>query len=633
MVLMANGPPDPPSPAKTSSPAWRPIAAGSAWGLSAITTAVYLFLYAPIVVLVVYSFNRSRLSAHWLGFTFDWYAVLWRDEHIFQSLQNSLLVAAGVALACVVFGTMTALIFAQPSRRAKSLLDGVVYLPLIIPEIVIAVATVIFFSLLTLKLSLWTIVISHITFCISYVIIVVGARLTGMEGSLQEAALDLGANEWTTFFRVTLPIAAPAVLSAALLVFTTSFDDYLITSFVAGVRSTTLPLEIYSRLKRGITPEINAVSTVILVTTIPLVLVAQRLERGSMKLRTALASAGAIFLMMVAPVVVRTWTAGADLPQLNIYTWSTYISPRVVHGFEREFHCRVNYDLYDSNEALLAKLQAGNVDYDIVVPSDYMVEILTRQGLLAKLDKTQIPDALANTEPRFLGLPFDPHNNYSVPYAWGTSGIAYRADLVKAKIDSWDVMFDPRFAGRILLLDDTREVFGMALKKLGYSLNSTDPVQIRQARDLLLRQKPLVKGYNSSNFELDLAAGDAWIAQAFNGNMTFVMRDEPRIRYIIPKEGCTIWVDCACIPLHAPHQRLAAAFINYFHRREVAARFVNDCGFNTPTRYPPREIDPWLLANTAVFPESSALNRCEFMRDLGPAISLYDHFWTEIKAR
>jgi spermidine/putrescine transport system permease protein len=603
------------------------------WGLSVTTTAVYLFLYAPIFVLMVYSFNRSRLSAHWMGFTGEWYAVLWRDEQIFQSLENSLIVAAGVTLACVVFGTMSALVFARPRRRAKALLDGVVYLPLVIPEIVIAVATVIFFSLLTLKLSLWTIIIAHITFCISYAIIVVGARLAGMDRSLQEAALDLGANEWTTFFRVTLPIVAPAILAAALLVFTTSFDDYLITSFVAGVRSTTLPLEIYSRLKRGITPEINAMSTIILITTIPLVLVAQRLERGSMKLRTALASAGAIFLLMVTPVVARTWQAGGQLPQLNIYTWSSYISPRVIHGFEREYHCHVNYDLYDSNEALLTKLQAGNVDYDVVVPSDYMVEILVRQGLLARLERQRLPNAWANTDPRFLGLHFDPHNEYSVPYVWGTSGLAYRADLVKENIDSWNALFDPRWAGHILLLDDMREVFGVALKKLGYSLNSTDPAQIRQARDLLLRQKPLVKGYNSSNFELDLAAGDAWIAQAYNGNMTFVMRDEPHIRYVIPKEGCTIWVDTTCIPRHAPHPQLAEDFINYSHRPEVAARFVNDCGFNTPSRYDHHEIDPWLLANPAVFPDPTSLDRCEFMRDLGPIIALYDQYWTEIKAR
>jgi spermidine/putrescine transport system permease protein len=568
-----------------------------------------------------------------MGFTGEWYVLLWRDEQIIQSLLNSLLVAAAATLTCVVFGTMAALVFPRLRRRAKTILDGIVYLPLVIPEIVMAVAIVIFLSLLRMQLSLSTVIIAHITFCISYVIIVVGARLASMDRSIEEAALDLGANEWTTFFRITLPIAAPAILSAALLVFTTSFDDYLITSFAAGVRSTTLPLEIYSRLKRGVTPEINAISTVILAATIPLVYIAQRLERGAMKVRAAVLSAAAVFLLMLAPVVARTWPSGENLPQLNIYTWSTYNSPRVVQGFEREFHCKVNYDLYDSNEALLAKLQGGNVSYDLVVPSDYMVEILIRQGLLAPLDRSKLPTAWANIDPRFLGLPFDPHNNFSVPYAWGTTGLAYRADLVKEDVESWSVLFDPRYARHILLLDDAREVFGMALKKLGYSLNSTNPDEVRQARDLLLGEKPLVKGYNSSNFQEDLAAGDAWIAQAYNGNMTFVMRDEPNIRYVIPKEGGTISVDCACIPRTAPHKELAEAFIDYCHRPHVAALFVNDSGFNTPNRYDLKDIEPWLLRNPAVFPNPASLVHCEFMRDIGPAAQLYDQYWTEIKAR
>ena len=602
-------------------------------GLAAATTLVYLFLYAPVLVLVFFSFNRSRLAARWMGFTGEWYALLWRDEQIIHSLLNSLLVAAAATLVCVVFGTMGALVFPRLRQRARTTLDGIVYLPLVIPEIVMAVAIVIFFSLLRMQLSLSTVIIAHITFCISYVIIVVGARLAGMDRSIEEAALDLGANEWTTFFRITLPIAAPAILSAALLVFTTSFDDYLITSFVAGVRSTTLPLEIYSRLKRGVTPEINAISTVILAATIPLVYIAQRLERGAMKVRAAVWSATAVFLLMLAPVVARTWPSGGDLPQLNIYIWSTYISPRLVQGFEREFRCKVNYDLYDSNEALLTKLQGGNVSYDLVVPSDYMVEVLIRQGLLAPLDKSKLPNASANIDRRFMGLPFDPHNDYSVPYAWGTTGLAYRSDLVKENVDSWRVLFDSRYTGHILLLDDTREVFGMALKKLGYSLNSTNPDEVRKARDLLLSQKPLVKGYNSSNFQEDLAADDAWIAQAYNGNMTFVMRDEPNLRYIIPKEGCTISVDSACIPRTAPHKELAEAFINYFHRPDVAALFVNDSGFNTPNRYDTNDIEPWLLRNPAVFPNAESLARCEFMRDIGPAAQLYDQYWTEIKAR
>lgn len=601
-------------------------------GLASATLMVYALLYAPIVVLVIFSFNRSRLSARWQGFTTEWYAALWRNDQLFQSLLNSLIVAGAATLVCVAVGTAAAIVAARSRGRARSLLDGLVYLPLVIPEIVIAVAMLIFFSLLSLNLSLWTIIIAHITFCVSFVIMIVGARLAGADPSLQEAALDLGANEWTAFRRVTLPLAAPGILSAGLLVFTTSFDDYLITSFVSGVGSTTLPLQIYSMLKRGITPEINAISTIILIATVPLVLIAQRLERGAIKMRAALAAVAGVFLVMTGPLLARSWPAGRGLPQLNIYTWTAYLSPRVVQGFEGEFHCKVNYDLYDSNEALLAKLQAGNVEYDLVMPTDYMVEILIRQGLLAPLDKSRLSVAWRNVDPRFLGQSCDPKNEYSVPYAWGTTGLAYRSDLVKEKITSWDALFDPRFAGHILLLDDTREVFGMALKKLGYSLNTTNPEEIRRARDLLLAEKPLVKGYNSSNFEQDLVSGDAWIAQAFNGNLTFAVRDEPRIVYVIPREGATISFDSACIPHNAPHKDLAHEFINYFHRPEVASAFINDSGFNTPNLYAAHGVEPWLLAQPAVFPEPGSLSKCEFMRDVGPAVALYDRYWTEIKS-
>ncbi len=605
----------------------------SGYGLGIATFLVYLFLYAPIAVLVVFSFNRSRLSGRWRGLTGEWYATLASNRQIFDSLLNSLLVGLVVTAVCVVLGTLAAVALARGRVRGQPGLDAIIYTPLLIPEIVMAVALVIFFSLLKMQLSLTTVIIAHTTFCISYVIIVVGARLAGMDRSVEEAAMDLGANEWRTFLRVTLPATAPGILSAALLVFTTSFDDYLITSFVAGVRSTTLPLQIYSMLKRGITPEINAVSTIILAATIPLVYIAQRLERGAMKLRTAFAGFAFVVLLMAAPIVARSWSSAANEPQLNIYCWSTYISPRIVRGFESKFHCHVNYDLYDSNEALLAKLQGGNVDYDLVIPSDYMVQILIQQHLLARLDKSRLPNVWANVNPRFLNLPFDPHNDYSVPYAWGTTGLAYRADLVHEDVTSWDALFDPRFSGHILLLDDMREVFGMALKKLGYSLNTTNPDEIRQARDLLMRQKPLVKGYNNSNFEQDLEDGDAWLAQAYNGNLTFAMRDEPNIKYVIPKEGCTISVDCACIPLQAPHKELAEEFINYFHRPEVAAEFINDCGFNTPNPAAAQFVERWIRDEPAIFPAPASLDRCEFMRDVGPIIALYDRYWTEIKAR
>ena len=282
-------------------------------GLSVATVLVYLFLYAPIAVLVIFSFNRSRLSARWLGFTTEWYGALWANDLIFQCLLNSLLIVrwrdAGVRR---VRGRRRRWSRAHAKLRGRFLLDGLVYLPLVIPEIVIAVALVIFFSLLRLDLSLWTIIIAHITFCISFVIIVVGARLAGMDRTLREAALDLGANEWTAFFRVTLPSPPleffPPPCSSSRLRLTITSSPRL---FRASARRP-CPCEIYSMLKRGITPEINAISTVILLATVPLVLISQRLESGTLKMRAALAGVGGIFLLMTVPLVARTWPSARN---------------------------------------------------------------------------------------------------------------------------------------------------------------------------------------------------------------------------------------------------------------------------------------------------------------------------------
>ena len=240
---------------------------------------VYAFLYAPIAILVLFSFNRAKQTAVWEGATLDWYRSLLHDERILASVRNSLSVGGATTLVATVIGTLAALALGRFEFRGKGFTRNLLYLPIIIPEVVVGAALVTFFGAVGLRLSLTTVVIAHVVFSISYVAIVVRARLTGFDRSLEEAALDLGARPVQTFFRVTLPLILPGIVSGALLVFTISIDDYVITSFVAGVGATTLPLQIYSMLKVGVTPEVNAVSTLILVVTIVLILVAQRLQR------------------------------------------------------------------------------------------------------------------------------------------------------------------------------------------------------------------------------------------------------------------------------------------------------------------------------------------------------------------
>ena len=248
--------------------------------LAAHSGLVYLFLYFPIAVLIVFSFNRARQTARWEGFTLSWYGRLADNALILKALKNSLFVAGVTTVVATVVGTLAALALARYDFRGRRATQGALFLPIIIPEVVMGAALVGFFGAVGLRLSIWTVVAAHVAFSISYVAIVVRARLAGFDRSLEEAARDLGAGPLATFFRVTLPLILPGIVAAALLVFTLSIDDYVITSFVAGVGATTLPLQIYSMLKVGVTPEVNAVSTLLIVVTVVLIVAAQRLQRG-----------------------------------------------------------------------------------------------------------------------------------------------------------------------------------------------------------------------------------------------------------------------------------------------------------------------------------------------------------------
>lgn len=588
------------------------------------TLLVYVFLYAPLVVLMVFSFNQGRLTSAWQGFTFDWYRRLAANPRLMTALRNSLIVAVASTAVSTVVGTAAALAFHRHRFRRQAALDGLLTLPMVVPEIVMASSLLLLFAALGLRLGFLTIILAHVAFSLSYAVIVVRARLEGFDRSLEEAAMDLGAGPWATFFKVTLPGIAPGVLAAALLVFALSIDDYVITSFVAGVGSTTLPLEIYSMLRTGLTPEINAVSTLLLAATGVLLFGAWRLERG----RGAALPVALGLGLLLAPFLAGGRT-GSE-PVLNLYIWSNYIAPATVQKFERRHHVRVNLDTYDTNEAMLAKLQAGNPGYDLLCPSNYPVEQLVRQGLLLALDRSALPH-FENLDPRLLDREHDPGNRYSVPYLWGTCGIGYSRRKA-GPIDSLAALWDPRFAGRILVVDDVREAAGAALKWKGLSANATDPKLLELARDLLLRQKPLVKTYNSSNYEDVLLSGDVWVALGWNGQFARAMQQDPDIDYVIPKEGGTFALDSLVVPRDAPHPELAHAFIDFTLEAEIAAEICRTTGYSTPNLAGAALLPPEVRANRATFPPPDVLDRLELLRDLGPATALYDRLWTEVKS-
>ena len=604
-------------------------ARGGARALALFSLGAYVFLYAPILVLVAFSFNRGRLTAAWEGFTLGWYLKLLDDVQVLTSLRNSLVVAFAATVICTVLGTAAALALHRHRFRRQAAVEAMVTLPIVVPEIVLASSLVLLFAAAGLGLGFTTVILAHVSFAVSYAVVVVRARLAGFDKSLEEAAADLGAGPWRTFFQVTLPGIAPGVLAAALLVFALSIDDYVITSFVAGVGATTLPVQIYSMVRSGITPEINAVSTLILVATSLLLMAAYFLEQGR-PARQAAAPAALGLLILGAPFLLGRSAVGGE-KVLNLYIWSNYIAPETVRKFEKRYGVRVNVDLYDTNEALLAKVQTGNVAYDVLCPSNYPIQILLHQNLLRPLDLSALPH-LRNVDPRFLDRDYDPGNRHSVPYVWGSCGIAYRRSKA-GSVDSWGAMWDRRFKGRILMLDDARETFGAALKWKGHSLNTKDPALLAAAQRALIEQKPLVKVYDSANYHDVLLSGDVWLAQGWNGQFAKVMDHEPDIEYVIPKEGASLFIDSLVVPVSAPHPELAHKFLDFTMEAEIAAEICRTMRYSTPNQAAIPLLPPEIRTNPAIFPPPEVLSRLELIEDLGEATVLYDRLWTEVKTQ
>lgn len=317
-------------------------------------------------------------------------------------------------------------------------------------------------------------------------------------------------------------------------------------------------------------------------------------------------------------------------PVLHYFTWSDYAGPEVIEAFEREAGAKVVVDTFGSNEELLAKLQSGAVGYDVTVPSDFMVAVMIKLGLLAELDLARIPNAALLFD-HLQHLPFDPDHRYSLPYVWGTVGIGYDAAVVPEEPRSWEVLWDPRYRGRISLLNDQREVFGMALRALGTSMNSRDSKTIGRAKEKLLVQKPLVKTYTSENYDQLLASGDVVLAHGWGGAVARAASLRPSIKYVIPQEGATIWADCLVVLKSSRQKELAMRFINYLLERDVAAKTTNRILFASSNREAKPYVDPQLRDNPAVYPPASTFERLEWMQDVGEAIRLYDRGWTELK--
>jgi spermidine/putrescine transport system substrate-binding protein len=323
--------------------------------------------------------------------------------------------------------------------------------------------------------------------------------------------------------------------------------------------------------------------------------------------------------------------------EIFLYTWVDYMDPEIIPQFETECGVKVNETNYDSNETLLATLQAGSADYDIIVPSDYMVTTLIDEGLVMEIDYNVVSN-IKNMEAANLNTYFDPEQRYTVPYFWGTSGFAVDTNVVTDVQDSWSMLFDPNspYCGQISMLDDERETLGAALMYLGYSINDTDPAHLEEAKNLLIEQSQCVKAYDSQTNDDLIISGETVLTHAWTGDAitagTTDLGGREGIDYIIPQEGCTIWQDNMMLPEAAPNAYTAMVFMNYLHFPDVAAQNAEYVGYGTPNKAAKEVMDPDILADERIYPSAEVSEHLQWIEDVGPALELYDRVWTEFKA-
>lgn len=320
-----------------------------------------------------------------------------------------------------------------------------------------------------------------------------------------------------------------------------------------------------------------------------------------------------------------------DKPTLYVYNWGDYIDEDILEEFEKEAGVKIVYDTYATNEDMYVKIKSGGSSYDVIFPSDYMLTRMREEDMLEKIDLGKIPNS-KHLDPKLLKTQFDPNSDYSLPYMWGTMGILYNTTMVDEVVDSWDILWDPKYAKEILMLDSQRDSIGAALLKLGYPLNTLDPQELAEAGRLLKEQKPLVLAYVIDEGKDKMVAGEATLALTWSGEAYYAIDENPDLAYAIPKEGTNLWFDVMAIPKGAKNKEAALKFMDFLNRPEIALRNAEYTGYATPNLAAKAMLPEEVQEDRGAYPQEEDLVNAEVFVNLGKTLKDYDRIWTEVKA-
>ena len=595
------------------------------------TILIFVFLYIPMAVLIVASFNTGNNITVFEGFTLHQYAELFRDKDLLALLGNSLLIAVLSTLICVGLGTVAAVGIHNLKPRMRKAVMSLTNIPMTNPDIVTGISLSLLFVFVGSKmlgnsnsLNFGTLLIAHVTFGLPYVILNVMPKLHQMDSSLTDAAMDLGCTPMQSFFKVTLPEIMPGIVTGGIMAFTMSLDDFVISYFVIGFDFVTLPVEIYTYTRKAIPPKIYAMFTLLFLLIFGLMVAMNLMQLHSDKQKHSKRAVSSgkgmrIFKRVCAAVAALAVVIGLgsfigmtrqDKTVLNVYNWGMNIADGsdetldIIAEFERRNpDIDVRYSTYDSNEALYSKLKNGGITVDVIIPSDYMIARMIDEGMLLELDFDNIPN-YQYVDDNFKNPSYDPENKYSVPYTWGTVGILYNTKYVdEADVTGWELLWNEKYADKILMIDNARDAFGIAQYLLGYDVNTTDHDELLACVEKLKEQKPVVQQYVMDQIYSTMENEEAWIAAYYAGDCMLMMDANPNLAFYLPEEqGFNLFTDAMCIPACAREKEAAERFINFLTDPEISGANMDYICYGSPVSEAKNYMEDYLAESEVVYP-------------------------------
>lgn len=625
-------------------------------GSKIILTLTMLFFYLPILYIIIFSFNDSRSLTKFGGFSLRWYEKMFADSTMMEAVLYTVIIAVIATVVATVVGTITAIGLSKSRKVVQKMVERINDLPVMNPDIVTAISLLMFFSVLTVKKGFGTLLIAHIMFCIPYVMLSVTPKLRSLDPNLIDAAMDLGATPFQALTKVIVPQIKPGIVSGALIAFTMSFDDFVISYFTTGNGVNNISILVYTMSKR-VNPSINALSTIVIllitlvlgvVNIVPIVREKREKDGKSSRAvsRKAMAAVAAVLVLAVVG-----GTVGASLSQqhksaaavekygsnvLKLYLPGEYLGENVISDFEKQYGVRVIVENFDSNEMMYTKLMAGD-RYDVIIPSDYMIERLMNEDFLQPLDKSMIPN-MENMSDAVLGMSYDPDNTYSIPYFWGSVGLVYNHENVDPAViesEGWEVLRNTDYAGHIYIYDSERDSFMMAFKALGYSMNTEDPNEINDAYEWLLQMNNTMSPVYVTDEVIDgMMNGYKDIAVVYSGDAAVVLDENEDMSFYIPSQGTNIWCDAMVIPQNAENPKLAHEFINYMLTYEAAFDNTETVGYTSPNAEVFEEMTSSedLYADNAAYLPRSGYDKDEMFHDNQVLMRELSKLWIKVKA-